>query len=225
LVPAFHAQQFSADKHIAILNLGGIANLTLLPINGEVQGFDCGPGNMLLDTWIADQQGHAFDKDGNWALQGQVNQTLLTSMLADPFFSKAPPKSTGRDHFHLQWLQNQIGLENINAEDVQATLLHLTAIAALQAVVKYAPQTQKLIICGGGARNTAMMNVFITHSTKLFASPLEIVTSDTLGIDPQLVEGLAFAWLAWAHKEKRPANLPAVTGAKGPRILGACYPA
>jgi anhydro-N-acetylmuramic acid kinase len=225
LVPAFHAQQFSADKHIAILNLGGIANLTLLPINGEVQGFDCGPGNMLLDTWIADQQGHAFDKDGNWALQGQVNQTLLTSMLADPFFSKAPPKSTGRDHFHLQWLQNQIGLENINAEDVQATLLHLTAIAALQAVVKYAPQTQKLIICGGGARNTAMMNVFTTHSTKLFASPLEIVTSDTLGIDPQLVEGLAFAWLAWAHKEKRPANLPAVTGAKGPRILGACYPA
>ena len=225
LVPAFHAQQFSADKHIAILNLGGIANLTLLPINGEVQGFDCGPGNMLLDTWIADQQGHAFDKDGNWALQGQVNQALLTSMLADPFFSKAPPKSTGRDHFHLQWLQNQIGLENINAEDVQATLLHLTAIAALQAVVKYAPQTQKLIICGGGARNTAMMNVFTTHSTKLFASTLEIVTSDTLGIDPQLVEGLAFAWLAWAHKEKRPANLPAVTGAKGPRILGACYPA
>ncbi len=225
LVPAFHAQQFSADRHIAVLNLGGIANLTLLPKNGEVQGFDCGPGNMLLDTWIADQQGHAFDKDGGWALQGQVNQSLLTSMLTDPFFSKAPPKSTGRDHFHLEWLQSHIGLENINAEDVQASLLHLTAISALQALVKYAPETQKLIICGGGARNTAMMNVFKTHSTKLFASSLEIVTSDTLGIDPQLVEGLAFAWLAWAHKEKRPANLPAVTGAKGPRILGACYPA
>ena len=225
LVPAFHAQQFSADQNIAVLNLGGIANLTLLPRNGEVKGFDCGPGNLLMDTWITEQQGHPFDQDGAWASQGEVNSSLLSRMLADPFFSKAPPKSTGRDDFHLEWLQQYIQNENINAEDVQATLLHLTAIAALQALLQYAPQTQKLIICGGGARNIALMNVFKNHSTIVFSSALEIVTSDALGLDPQLVEGLAFAWLAWAHKEKRPANLPAVTGARGPRILGACYPA
>ena len=225
LVPAFHAQQFSADENIAVLNLGGIANLTLLPKNGEVKGFDCGPGNMLMDAWIADQQGHIFDENGTWALQGAVNQSLLTRMLADRFFSKAPPKSTGRDDFHLEWLQKQIGLDNINAEDVQATLLHLTVNSSLQALECHAPHTQTLIVCGGGARNTALMNVYKASSQAIFKKPLEIVTSDALGVDPQLVEGLAFAWLAWAHKEKRPANLPAVTGARGPRILGACYPA
>ena len=225
LVPAFHAQQFASDKEIAILNLGGIANLTLLLKNGEVKGFDCGPGNMLMDAWIADQQGHTFDQGGTWASQGQVHQSLLSRMLADPFFSKAPPKSTGRDDFHLKWLQQQIGLENINAEDIQATLLHLTAHSALQALEQHAPQAQTLIVCGGGARNAALMNLFRAITQAVFKNPLEIVTSDVLGVDPQLVEGLAFAWLAWAHKEKRPANLPAVTGAKGPRILGACYPA
>ena len=224
LVPAFHAQQFASDKEIAVLNLGGIANLTLLPKNGEVQGFDCGPGNMLMDIWIADQQGHAFDEDGNWASQGELNPSLLAKMLADPFFSKAPPKSTGRDDFHLEWLEKQIGPENINAEDVQATLLHLTAYSVLAALERHAPQTKTVIVCGGGARNTALMNLFKASTQAIFKKPLEIVTSDTLGLDPQLVEGLAFAWLAWAHKEKRPANLPAVTGAKGPRILGACYP-
>jgi anhydro-N-acetylmuramic acid kinase len=225
LVPAFHAQQFATDKNIAVLNLGGIANLTLLPKDSEVKGFDCGPGNMLMDAWIADQLGHAFDESGAWASQGKVNQALLSRMMTDSFFAKAPPKSTGRDYFHLEWLQNQIGPESINAEDVQATLLHLTAMSAIQALVQHAPHTQKLIICGGGAHNTAMLNLFKTYSAKIFTSSLEMVTSDVLGIDPQLVEGLAFAWLAWAHQEKRPANLPAVTGARGPRILGACYPA
>jgi anhydro-N-acetylmuramic acid kinase len=225
LVPAFHAQQFSTDKNIAVLNLGGIANLTLLPKDGEVKGFDCGPGNMLMDAWIADQQGHAFDENGTWASQGKVNQALLSRMLTDSFFAKAPPKSTGRDDFHLEWLHKQIGSDNINAEDVQATLLQLTVDSALQALECYAPQTQTLIVCGGGARNIALLDSFKTRAEALFKKSLEIVTSDALGIDPQLVEGLAFAWLAWTHKEKRPANLPAVTGAKGPRILGACYPA
>lgn len=225
LVPSFHAQQFASNENIAILNIGGIANLTLLLANGEVKGFDCGPGNMLMDAWIAEQQGHTFDENGSWALQGKVNEALLNRMLRDSFFTKAPPKSTGRDDFHLGWLQKYIGNENNNAEDVQATLLHLTAITALQALGQYAPKTQRLIVCGGGACNTALMNVLKTHSTKLLTSSVEIMTSDALGIDPQLVEGLAFAWLAWAHKQKRPANLPAVTGAKGPRILGACYPA
>lgn len=225
LVPAFHAQQFATDKNIAVLNLGGIANLTLLPKKGEVKGFDCGPGNMLMDAWIAEQQGHPFDENGTWALQGKISQSLLSKMMADPFFSKAPPKSTGRDDFHLEWLQKQIGLDNINAEDVQATLLQLTVDSSLQALERYAPQTQTLVVCGGGARNITLLDLFKARAQEFFKNSLEIVTSDAFGIDPQLVEGLAFAWLAWAHKEKRPANLPAVTGAKGPRILGACYPA
>ena len=225
LVPAFHAQQFASPDSIAILNIGGIANLTLLPKSEEVAGFDCGPGNMLMDAWIAKHQGNAFDENGSWALQGNANELLLAKMLSDPFFSKAPPKSTGRDDFHLEWLHEKIGSENINAVDVQATLLHLTAHTALESVIRYAPQTQKLIVCGGGARNHALMNLLQVKAQHFFTNSLEITTSDTAGIDPQLVEGLAFAWLAWAHKEKRPANLPAVTGAKGPRILGACYPA
>ncbi len=225
LVPAFHAQQFVEDQDLAILNIGGIANLTLLPKNGGVTGFDCGPGNMLMDAWIHEHQGNAFDENGSWALQGKVNKVLLEKMLADAFFTKAPPKSTGRDDFHLAWLQEKIVSDNYLSEDVQATLLHLTAHSALEALARYAPQTQKLIICGGGAKNNALMNLFKVKAQDLFKNALEIATSDTAGIDPQLVEGLAFAWLAWAHKEKRPANLPAVTGAKGPRILGACYPA
>ena len=225
LVPAFHAQQFAEDKNLAILNIGGIANLTLLPKNGVVTGFDCGPGNMLMDAWIHEHQGNTFDENGQWALQGKANEALLTKMLADPFFAKAPPKSTGRDDFHLAWLQEKIGGANYLCEDIQATLLHLTARSALEALALHAPQTQKLIVCGGGARNGALMNVLKVKSQQLFKQSLEVITSDTAGIDPQLVESLAFAWLAWAHKEKRPANLPAVTGAKGPRILGACYPA
>ena len=225
LVPAFHAQQFSATKNIAVLNIGGIANLTLLPNGGEITGFDCGPGNMLMDAWIHQHQGNAFDENGKWALQGKVNTELLARMLSDPFFAKAPPKSTGRDDFHLNWLQEKLGDVNHSIEDVQATLLHLSAHSALEALVRHAPQTQKLIVCGGGARNQALMNLLKVKAQHFFKEPLEITTSDSVGIDPQLVEGLAFAWLAWAHKEKRPANLPAVTGAKGPRILGACYPA
>lgn len=225
LVPAFHAQQFQSTENLAILNIGGIANLTLLPKDGEVTGFDCGPGNMLMDAWIHEHQGNTFDENGNWALQGKVNEVLLTKMLSDPFFIKAPPKSTGRDDFHLTWLQEKMGQDNHHAEDIQATLLHLTAHSALEALLRHAPQTHTLIVCGGGARNNALMNLLKVKAQHVFKGLIKITTSDSAGIDPQLVEGLAFAWLAWAHQEKRPANLPAVTGAKGPRILGACYPA
>ena len=225
LVPAFHAQQFASDKNTAVLNLGGIANLTILPQNGAVTGFDCGPGNMLMDAWIAKHQGKAFDQDGAWAAQGVVNDSLLERMLADPFFAKAPPKSTGRDDFHLQWLEKQLGGNAYKAEDVQATLLRLTVTTTLQSIQAYAPQTEVLIVCGGGVRNTALLNSLREQAQAMFKHPLEIRSSEANGIDPQLVEALAFAWLAWAHKTKRPANLPAVTGASGPRILGACYPA
>ena len=225
LVPAFHAQQFASPENIAILNIGGIANLTLLPKHGEVTGFDCGPGNMLMDAWIQKHQGSSYDANGQWALQGKVNDILLTTMLSDPFFIKAPPKSTGRDDFHLDWLNKKMGYENYPCEDVQATLLHLTAHSALQALQRHAPQTQSLIVCGGGTKNHALMNLLKVKAQDFFENPLAITSSDSVGIDPQFVEGLAFAWLAWAHKAKRPANLPAVTGAKSPRILGACYPA
>jgi anhydro-N-acetylmuramic acid kinase len=225
LVPAFHAQQFASDKNTAVLNLGGIANLTILPQNGAVTGFDCGPGNMLMDAWIAKHQGKAFDQDGAWAAQGAVNDSLLERMLADPFFAKVPPKSTGRDDFHLQWLEKQLGGNSLKPEDVQATLLRLTVTTALQSIQAYAPQTEVLIVCGGGVRNTALLNGLRKQAQAIFKHGLEIQSSEASGIDPQLVEALAFAWLAWAHKTKRPANLPAVTGASGPRILGACYPA
>jgi anhydro-N-acetylmuramic acid kinase len=225
LVPAFHAQQFASDKNTAVLNLGGIANLTLLPQKGGVTGFDCGPGNMLMDAWIAKHQGKAFDQDGAWAAQGTAIESLLERMLADPFFTKAPPKSTGRDDFHLQWLKKQLGSNTYKAEDVQATLLRLTVTTALQSIHVYAPQTEVLIVCGGGVRNTALLGELREHAQAMFQYGLEIQSSEASGIDPQLVEALAFAWLAWAHKTKRPANLPAVTGASGPRILGACYPA
>jgi len=225
LVPAFHAQQFTSNQNTAVLNLGGIANLTLLPQKGNVTGFDCGPGNMLMDAWIAKHQGKDFDQDGAWAMQGVVNDSLLERMLADPFFTKAPPKSTGRDDFHLQWLEKQLGSNTYKAEDVQATLLRLTVSTALQAIQLYAPQTEVLIVCGGGVNNTALLNSLREQAQMIFKHALEIRSSEANGIDPQLVEALAFAWLAWAHKTKRPANLPAVTGASGPRILGACYPA
>ena len=225
LVPAFHAQQFASTDNLAIVNIGGIANLTLLPKDAEVTGFDCGPGNMLMDAWIFEQQGNRYDKDGAWALEGKVNDALLSKLLNDPFFIQPPPKSTGRDTFGLSWLLEKLGRENHLAEDVQATLLHLSALSILDALARYAPQTQKLIVCGGGAKNKALMNLLEIKKGNFFKNALQITTSDSVGIDPQLVEGLAFAWLAWAHKEKRPANLPAVTGAKGPRILGAYYPA
>jgi anhydro-N-acetylmuramic acid kinase len=225
LVPAFHAQQFASNKNTAVLNLGGIANLTLLPQKGSVTGFDCGPGNMLMDAWIAKHQGKVFDQDGAWAAQGVVNDSLLEQMLADPFFAKVPPKSTGRDDFHLQWLEKQLGGNAYKAEDVQATLLRLTVTTALQSIRAHAPQTEVLIICGGGVNNTALLNSLRDQAQAMFKHALEIRSSEANGIDPQLVEALAFAWLAWAHKTKRPANLPAVTGASGPRILGACYPA
>jgi anhydro-N-acetylmuramic acid kinase len=225
LVPAFHAQQFASDKNTAVLNLGGIANLTLLPQKGDITGFDCGPGNMLMDAWIAKHQGQVFDKDGAWAAQGVVNNSLLERMLADPFFAKVPPKSTGRDDFHLQWLEKQLGSTAFKAEDVQATLLRLTLTTALQSLCLYAPQTEVLIVCGGGVRNMALLNGLREHAQTMFKRALEVGSSEAYGVDPQLVKALAFAWLAWAHKTKRPANLPAVTGASGPRILGACYPA
>ena len=228
LVPAFHAAQFGCHEDLAILNIGGIANLSLIPANREEKmiGFDCGPGNLLMDHWVKQSIGQSFDENGQWAAKGQVIQKLLGSMLDDDYFKKAPPKSTGRDLFNPEWLQHHLKINdclNQKPEDIQATLLALTAQSIAQDLKLHGPRTKQLLICGGGINNQQL----IAHLKNACAwIPQENIQSTAVkGVDPQTVEAAAFAWLAWAHQRKQPANLPAVTGAKGLRVLGAHYPA
>ncbi|QWD88739.1 anhydro-N-acetylmuramic acid kinase [Polynucleobacter sp. MWH-CaK5] len=228
LVPAFHAAQFACHEDLAILNIGGIANLSLIPANREEKmiGFDCGPGNVLMDHWIQQSIGQSFDENGQWAAKGQVIQKLLSSMLDDDYFKKAPPKSTGRDLFNPEWLQHHLTINdclNQRPEDIQATLLALTAQSIAQDLKLHGPKTKQLLICGGGINNQQLM----AHLKNACAwIPQDNIQSTAVkGVDPQTVEAAAFAWLAWAHQRKQPANLPAVTGAKGLRVLGAHYPA
>ncbi len=223
LVPGFHASRLAAAGHdIAVLNLGGIANLTLLSADGGVKGFDTGPANLLMDHWCMAQHGTAFDRGGAWAGQGQVDADLLRAMLSEPYFDLAPPKSTGRDLFNPSWLHRHLSESGpeVPAEDVQATLLELTASTVSSALSRVAPQTRQLIVCGGGAFNDALM-----ARLAVCVAPTEIVRSDALGLAADQVEAAAFAWLAKAHLDRRAGNLPAVTGARGARTLGALYPA
>lgn len=228
LVPAFHAAQFGCHEDLAILNIGGIANLSLIPANREEKmiGFDCGPGNVLMDHWVNQSIGQSFDENGQWAAKGQVIQKLLSSMLDDAYFKKSPPKSTGRDLFNPAWLQHHLAINdclNQKPEDIQATLLALTAQSIAQDLKLHGSKTKQLLICGGGINNQQL----IAHLKNACAwIPQENIQSTAVkGVDPQTVEAAAFAWLAWAHQRKQPANLPAVTGAKGLRVLGAHYPA
>ena len=228
LVPAFHAAQFGSKEDLAILNIGGIANLSLIPANSpeNIIGFDCGPGNVLMDHWIKQSLGQSFDDDGQWAAKGQVIEKLLDSMLSDDYFKKAPPKSTGRDLFNPNWLKHHLttsACSNQKPEDIQATLLALTTQSIAHALKQHAPKTMSLLICGGGIKNSHLIAQIKNACTWI---PQENIQSTAArGVDPQTVEAGAFAWLAWAHKRKQPANLPAVTGAKGLRVLGAHYPA
>lgn len=220
LVPAFHAAVLhDPGEDRAVLNLGGIANLTLLPAQGSVRGFDTGPANGLLDAWCLRHTGQPFDAGGGFAAQGSAIPTLLARLLEDPWFALPPPKSTGRDHFHLGWVEAALHGQEHPA-DVQATLLHLsvrTIVAALQATQ---PHTRRLIVCGGGVHNPVLMAALAE------ALPGVVVeASRAHGLDPDFVEAMAFAWLAREHLAGRPGNLPAVTGASGPRVLGALYPA
>lgn len=228
LVPAFHAAQFADQEAIAILNIGGIANLSLISANSPttIVGFDCGPGNALMDDWIRSQCQKTYDSEGQWAASGKSIEKLLQSMIGDSFFKQIPPKSTGRDLFNLQWLSHHLEATQASQaapEDIQATLLLLTARSVVEALKAHAPQTQRLLICGGGIKNTALIHQI--RSLCHWIPSENIQSTASKGIDPQTVEAAAFAWLAWAFKEKRPANLPAVTGAKGLRVLGALYPA
>jgi anhydro-N-acetylmuramic acid kinase len=225
LVPAFHQAVFAnAAEPRVILNIGGIANLTRLSPGLPVIGFDTGPGNMLLDAWIRRHQGLDYDADGAWAASGQVNDALLSRLLAEPYFAAGVPKSTGRDLFDLPWLNARLEAHALShgavrAEDIQATLLALTARSIAAAVQRFAPCCRAVYVCGGGARNRMLM-----RSLALALPGVSIETTGALGLDPQQVEAAAFAWLGWCFCQRRAANLPEVTGAKGLRVLGALYP-
>ncbi len=226
LVPAFHASQFAhPTQSRAVLNIGGIANLTLLNPHQATLGFDTGPGNMLLNAWIQKQCGLAFDNQGQWAQSGTLIAPLLEQLLSNPYFSLPIPKSTGRELFHLSWIESNLNhLGGVYApQDIQHTLTHLSAKTIIQELFKYDPECSELIICGGGALNSFLKALIQQYAGELLPN-LQVVTSEIYEIDPQTVEGIAFAWLSWCFFEKHPANIPSVTGALGPRILGAHYP-
>jgi anhydro-N-acetylmuramic acid kinase len=220
LVPAFHAVVFGhPGEDRAVLNLGGIANLTLLPSNGSAGGFDSGPGNCLMDIWAGRHLGAPFDSDGAWAQGGRIIEPLLDRLLQDPYFGRPPPKSTGRDLFNDDWLGGKLP-PGAAPRDVQATLLELTARSVAAALRSAEPEVQRVIVCGGGACNAALMRRF-----RELIAPAQIESSGKHGLEPQEVEAVAFAWLARQAIEGRPGNLPAATGARGARVLGAIYPA
>jgi len=219
LVPAFHAATFGdTTRHRVILNLGGIANLTDLNPVRSVRGFDCGPGNLLMDAWIERHQGLRYDDGGQWAMQGQVLPELLRSLLTDGFFAASPPKSCGREEFNLAWLEHHLA-GGERPEDVQATLLELGAISVTEAIGRWCGHPGELFVCGGGARNQALMARLQHH-----LAGCRVASTDSLGQEADWVEALAFAWLAWRTLHNEPGNLAEVTGAHGPRILGAIYP-
>jgi anhydro-N-acetylmuramic acid kinase len=226
LVPAFHRAVFARPSEtVAVLNLGGIGNLTILAADGSTLGFDCGPGNALMDAWCRHHTGQAFDAGGAWAAGGGVIDALLRALQAEPFFAQAPPKSTGRDRFNSGWLDARIqavsGAANpLRPQDVQATLTELTAWAAAQATLRHAPGAARLLVCGGGALNTQLMRRLAAR-----LGAIRVESTDAVGIPVDQVEAAAFAWLARAFVERRAGNLVEVTGAAGPRVLGALYPA
>ena len=223
LAPAFHAAQFrSASRTRCVLNLGGIANITILPAarSRPVRGHDTGPGNGLLDDWSRRHLGVEFDRDGRWARSGSVSRRLLDAMLEDPYFRRPPPKSTGREHFNLDWLDRILRRlrRRIRPADVQATLLELTVMAVAASLHRYAPQCRELLVCGGGIHNG--------HLIRRLRGRLEglaIRSTADYGLDPDCIEAVTFAWLAKRRLEGKPGNLPSVTGARRPALLGGIY--
>ena len=224
LLPALHAALLAhPGQDRAVLNLGGIANLTLLPAGEDagspVRGFDTGPANGLMDAWCQRHTGQRFDRGGAFAAAGKVDQALLQRLLAEPFFAQPPPRSTGRDQFNLAWVEARLAGSEAPA-DVQATLLALTVRTVADALRTTQPQTTRLIACGGGVHNPALMEGL---AAALPGCALE--TTAAHGLDPDCVEAMGFAWLAWRTAHGLAGNLPSVTGARGPRVLGGIYPA
>ncbi len=221
LMPAFHlAMLGTAGEDRAVLNLGGIANLTLIPRHGTVRGFDTGPANALLDGWCQAQLGQPYDDGGAFAASGQVDTALLARLRAEPWFTLPPPKSTGREQFHLDWLRGHLAGETRPAADVQATLLELTAATVTDALLAQQPQTRRLLVCGGGVHNPLLLQRLAARLPQV-----AIESSAAHGLDPDYLEAMGFAWLARQAMQGLPGNLQAVTGARGPRILGAIHPA
>ena len=223
LAPGLHASLFaSASEARAVLNLGGIANLTLLGKNGSTTGFDCGPASCLLDAWCLRHQGQAFDDEGRWAASGTVIEPLLAAWLGEPYFHLPPPKSTGRDLFNLPWLEAYLARVASSAApvDVQATLAALTVRSIAADLRLHAPSTSLLLVCGGGAHNSHLMRGLATALPSL-----RVTTTAEFGLPVDQVEGAAFAWLAHRFVARRSGNIASVTGARGERILGALYPA
>lgn len=226
LTPAFHQAVFGkSDESRVVANVGGIGNISVLNCGGNVTGFDTGPGNVLMDAWVARHLHKAYDEDGAWAASGTVIPALLDTLLDEPFLTLAPPKSTGRDLFHPEWLEAKLtGFTDIAPADVQATLAAFTAITLADAIVVHAADARAVYVCGGGAYNAHLMALLQQRLAQCRHSA-PVKSTDALGVPPNHVEALAFAWLAHRHCERMPANLPSVTGATGPRILGALYPA
>ncbi len=222
LVPAFHAARFARPGHSrAVLNLGGIANVTLLDRDGTVRGHDTGPGNVLMDLWCQRQRGLAYDAGGAWAASGQVIPRLLRALLAEPFFARAAPKSTGRDLFDMAWMDARLAGEDAPAADVMATLTELTARSVCDDLARDAAGLEELVVCGGGAHNAHLLS----RLSALLGPGVTVTSSAACGVPPDQVEALAFAWLAWAYGARQHGSLAAVTGARGGRVLGALYPA
>ena len=226
LMPAFHAARLqSATENRAVLNLGGIGNFTLLPKQagpdaGAVRGFDTGPANALMDAWCERHTGKPYDANGAFAASGKLDEELLARLLDDPWFALPPPKSTGREQFHLPWLETRLGDASLRPADVQATLLELTAITVADALRATQADTARVLVCGGGVHNAALMARLAARMPGAF-----VESTSVHGLDPDYVEAMGFAWLARETLAGRPGNLPGVTGAKGLRVLGAIYPA
>lgn len=219
LAPRFHQYLLARPgARVAVVNIGGMANLSLLDGPELVGGFDTGPGNVLLNLWCRQHTGEALDRDGAWARQGRSLPELLEALLADPYFQTPPPKSTGREYFHRDWLDRFPGVDTARPEDVQATLVELTARSITDALADFAPD--ELRVCGGGARNGFLMERLAAHMGQT-----PVTDTNSSGIAPEWIEAAAFAWLAHARLAGIAGNAPAVTGAERPAVLGALYPA
>ena len=222
LVPAFHSARFGQPGQTrVVVNIGGISNISVLHGDGRISGFDTGPGNVLMDAWIFQNLGHAYDADGAWAATGSVLPALLAALLEEPYFSLPAPKSTGRDLFHPAWLQARLApFGAAAAADIQCTLTELTAISIARAIREYGPQADAVYVCGGGACNGTLLRALAAA----LQGQATVASTALLGVAPERVEALAFAWLACRFTQREAGNLPSVTGARGGRILGALYP-
>jgi len=224
LAPAFHQQVFLSEKeNRAVLNIGGISNITFLPKdkNQHCFGFDTGPGNMLMDAWIQKHKNNAFDENGQWSASALADNKFVSQLMQDSFISAAPPKSTGREHYHLQWLEQQLSqFPGLSTEQVQASLCQFTCESIIYAIQHNIPEIKTLIVCGGGVHNKHLMELLSNQLAEV-----KVESSDAFGIPPDWVEAIAFAWLARQTLNNLPGNIPRVTGANRALVLGAIYPA